>query len=184
MKDQRVTDALIRHLSDKDEGAACGSAVGLGVNGDPRGISALLKTFHDKGVKNTVRLCVAGALARTGQDEGLQYLLAKLKSPDQMDRIHAANQLVQHHIVSTRPVKGAYELLFPLLSDPSPGVRSAALLALGELHDPRAFPAVKKLLKDPTGVRFSAQIALNELGPEPLPASPAPASQTSQPAKP
>jgi HEAT repeat protein len=171
VKDRRVTDALIRHLGDKDEGAACGSAVGLGVSGDPRGISALLKTFRDKGVKNTVRFCVAGALARTGQDEGLQYLMAKLKSPDKMDRVCAANQLVQHHVFGTRPVKGAFELLLPLLSDPSAGVRSSALLALGELHDPRAFPAVKKLLKDPTGVRFSAQIALNELGPESPPAS-------------
>ena len=171
VKDGRVTDALIRHLSDNDEGAACGSAVGLGLNGDPRGISALLKTLHDKGVKKTVRLCAAGALARTGQDEGLQYLLAMLKSPDQMDRVLTANQLVQHHVFGTRPIKGALELLLPLLSDRSPGVRSSALLALGELHDPRAIPAVKKLLKDPTGVHFSAQIALRELGPEPPSAS-------------
>ncbi len=171
VKDQRVTDALVRHLGDNDESIACGAAKGLGTIGNHEVVPSLLKTLNDKGVKNTVRICAAGALARMGQDEGLQYLLAMLKSPNVMDRVRTANELVPNHVLGTSPVKGALELLLPLLSDRSPGVRSSALLALGELHDPRAIPAVRKLLKDPTGVRFSAEIALKELGPESPPAS-------------
>ncbi len=179
LRDKRATEALIAHLSESDDYVVMYSAKALGEIGDQKAIPALLRAI--KGTHGESRTCisVAGALARLGRGEGLDYLLSKLKSPDPGDRCYAAEEL------GTTRIKAALEPLLSLLSDNGLYVRSYAVEALGKLHDARAIPAVKKLLNDSDPQVSGAAIdALKELGVKPPPGSPIRASQTSQPGKP
>lgn len=63
----------------------------------------------------------------------------------------------------------ASEHLVSLLADPDPALRSAALLALGELGEVRALPRVAELAVDPDpAVRAAALEALRRLRPAPV----------------
>ena len=204
LKDKRATDALVGHLSDKYDDAASSAAQALGEIGDRKAIPALLKTIrsapvNEKGLfENAGRISAAGSLARMGKDEGFQFLLTMIKSPNSTDRSEAAEAM------GSPEISGAFATLLPLLgdsywevryeavkaitkfhdpraipslrkllTDPDDFPRRAAVQALGELHDLGAIPAVRKLLNDPgKWVRYSAAEALEKLGDKPPPASP------------
>ena len=156
-KDKRATESLIRHLSDSDAMVAKSSAIALGDIGDPKAIPALLKTFKDTHVENRVRIPAAGALARMGRDDGLNYLLVMIKSPQILERAEAAGEL------GTNRIKGTFEPLLPLLGDSDTTVRRSALWALGEVRDPIAIPAIRKFLNDPdSDIRIAADDALKK----------------------
>ena len=210
LKDKRATDALILHLGNSDRDVRSSAAKALCEIGDPKAIPALLKALKDQNILPVDDPdSLAGALARIGREEGRQYLLAELKSPDLIKRRVAIDAMRKNEI------QGTLDALLPLLSDEEELVRLSAFDALGELQEPRAVPAFKKLLKDPhsyvrilavellgkthdpgvvpnikellndpaPNVRQSAADALEELA-EPPPASPVRAAQTSHPGKP
>ena len=146
LKDPRATDALVRPLGDRFGSTrfhgAEEAADALGQICDPKSIPALLKAIKDKLAENGVRISAAGALTRMGRDEGLKYLLAMLKSSEWGDRFQVAHEL------GLSRIKGTLKPLIALLADDSMDVRERAAWALGELNDPRAIPALKKLRKN------------------------------------
>jgi HEAT repeat protein len=144
LKDKRATDVLIRHLSDGDKDDRACVAHALVEIGDPRAVSALLKALRDQKTKPIYDPeSLAGELARNGLDEGRQYLLAALKSPDTTTRRSAAYALHENGI------KVTFDVLLPLLADSDAEVRADAVQTVGELHDARTIPALEKILKDP-----------------------------------
>ena len=165
-KDKRVVDALVRNLSNTDMINRDVSAIALGKIGDPQAIPSLLKTFGDTENEHPVRTSAAAALAKMGKEEGAQYLLAMVKSSNWSDRLDVAESLREIQF------KGAIEPLLSLLADRNLDVRAQAVLAAGDLQDPRAIPSVKKLLNDTDPeVRDSAAAALQKLGVKLPPAS-------------
>ncbi len=137
----------------------------------PKAISGLLRALKDIQARKNSRTLVAAALARMENDDGLNYLLAMLKSSDVDDRAYAAFQLGE---VGKTHFKGSPAPLIALLNDSDPKVRIMALQALWELyvHDPVAIAAIRKLLNDPDAqVRSDAAAALDKLGVKPPPAS-------------
>jgi HEAT repeat protein len=169
LKDKRATDALIRLLSDPDCVPGVEAAGALGDIGDAKAIPPLLKMLHRKDTEKDVRLSVAVALGRMGQDEGLKYIQTMLQSPERWDRDHVTLALCQ------TPVQGTFESLLSEVRDDTYVVQSPrvqAVQALGALHDPRAIPALKECLNDTyPEVRHGAADALKELGAEPTTAS-------------
>ncbi len=171
LKDRRAADALIRRLGDSEETVVTHAAQALGKIGDPKAIPALLAIFKDQRTENDVRISTAGAMANLGRNEGLNYLLAMVKSPNPDDRGRAAYELGDIQTAT------AYGPLVSLLSDGTASVRIFAVQGLGDLRDPRAIPAVRKLLNDPdSGVKEHAARALQLLA--------AKIPQASQPGKP
>ena len=165
-KDKRATDVLIRHLTLRDEYAAVSAARALGEIGDPKAIPALLRTLQDEQTGDYIRVPAAGALARMGRDDGLQFVMSMFNSSDGNDRALAATEL------GIIRIKGTLELLLPLLHDSEADIRWTAMEALGELNDPRAIPAIRKLLNDP--VDYAREVAakvLRKLGDKPPPAT-------------
>ena len=162
LRDGRAADALIRHLDDVED-VRIVSARALGRIGDRKAIPALLKTFNsppleDRENKNVARIAAAGTLARMGRDEGLQYLLSMAKSANPLDRADAACSM------GAPPIKGTFGLLLSLMADSDGTVRLRAVRTAGELGDPRAIPAIGKLLNDPvTDVRRMAVRALETI---------------------
>ncbi len=132
----------------------------------PEAIPALLETMKDNRIESYVRISAAGWLARKGRDEGFKYLVAASKSGDPFDQEDAASEL------GTTEIKGTLAPLLAMLHDRNSHVRERALSAIAELHDPRAIPAVRKLLKDPHKiVREDAADVLEYLQAKPPPAS-------------
>jgi HEAT repeat protein len=157
-KDKRATDALVRHLEDGDANVARSSAIALGDIRDSKAIPALLKTLQNTHAENRTRIPAAGALARMGRDDGLSFLLVMVKSPKLLERSETAGEL------GTNGIKGTLEPLLFLLDDSDFYVRRTAVYGLGEVHDPRAIPAIKKFLNDPDPeARKTAARALQKL---------------------
>jgi HEAT repeat protein len=166
LKDKRATDALIGQLNSFNNDVQERVAKALGEIGDPKAISALLKTLNDQDNNESVRVSAAGALARMGRDDGLPFLLRELKSDNGSIQAEVAEAL------ATNEIKGTYEPLLSLLSSKDFRARCHALEALGKLRDPRAIPAVRKLLNDPDNdVRRWAADAMKTLAAKPPPAS-------------
>jgi HEAT repeat protein len=166
LKDERTTDALMRRLSDRDKTVRSRAADALGEIGDTKAIPRILKTLKDTHIDIAFRVSAALALAQMGQDEGPKFILGLVKSTNPDDRVIAAETLGGNQI------EGRSEPLLSLLADSVERVRFAAVQAVRELHDPRAIPALKKLLDDPEpAIREHAAIALEELGVKPQPAS-------------
>ena len=170
---KRAGEALLPHLNAGSMYVARRAALCLCKIGDRKVIPSLVNTLKDQHVDRCVRIPIAVALAQMDRDEGLTYLVALLRSPEASDRAHAAEQL------ANTPVKGTFDPLLSLLADkddwylagrgiegePRVIIRGLAALALGELHDPRAIPGIKKLLNDPDPeVRKAAAEALEKLG--------------------
>jgi HEAT repeat protein len=166
LKDKRATDALIRHLSDQYISAKVKAAEALGEIGDHKAIPAILKTVKDAHIDNFVRIPAAVALARMGQDEGLQFLLSMLKSRSPEERANAIGSL------GTNQIKGTIEPLLSLLGDSDMSVRLRAAMVLGKRHDPRAIPALRQFLNDSNlYVRRDVTETLEKLGVKLPPAS-------------
>ena len=165
-KDQRATDALIRHLGDNTGWAVECLAGALAEIGDAKSMAPLLRMVKDQKEEKTKRILVAGVLAGKGRDEGIKFLVPLLKSHDPYDRAFAADKLGgSHNNVVMIP-------LLILLTDKNSAVRAEAVRSLGELHDPRAIQAVNKLLNDSDPrVRHYALEALHELHAKPQPNS-------------
>ncbi len=174
-KDKRATEILVRlmnvNVSENDTSGDSGAAAAAALRdiGDPKAIPGLLKVLRNMNyfeVERATRIIAAGALARMGQDEGRNFLLASVKSKDRDDRAIAATEL------GTIQIKGTLGPLLSLLDDNDSSVRSSAECALGELHDSAAIPALKKLLNDPDRtVCVCARLALEKLVVKPPPTS-------------
>jgi HEAT repeat protein len=168
LKDPRATDALIRHMKDAEEIAGVSAVKALGEIGDRKAVSSLLKTLKDTHVANRIRIAAGAALSRMARDEGPAFLLAMLKSSTSDDRIYSADEL------GSLRIKGTLDPLLSLLADHDWIVRFWAVRAIGNLRDPRAVPALRKLLNDPEPyLRQSAAEALEKLG-DKHPAGPQP----------
>ena len=172
LKDKRATEVVIRHFNDRKPiytETATAFPEALGDIGDPKAIPFLLKKLKDSKVEKEVRTSVARALARMGQEEGREYLLAMLKSTDPNERANGVTA------ICIPDIPGALDILLTHLSDKSELVRSRAQGALMQLQfadDPRVIPHLRKLLNDPdTNVRESAADVLDKLDVKPPPSS-------------
>ena len=97
------------------------------------------------------RIDVINALRRLG-DPLVDHLRADLTGPDAKARIAAMQVLCNLGNVA-RP---AVPELVRAMGDPDPQVRSCAVIAVGNLKDPRAFHALVKATGDPApGVRYA-----------------------------
>jgi HEAT repeat protein len=137
LKDKRSAGALLRHLKDNLKSVRERAVDALGAMGD---VPSLLTAMNDKGIEDERRFEAAGWLARMGRDEGLQFLLAMLKSTDALERTLAVDCLA-----ATPKTIGP---MLPLLGDSDETVRIRTMVALRESPDARVIPAVRKLLKD------------------------------------
>ena len=147
-KGKAATDALLRHISqnvESDPDAKRAAADALCQSRDPKTIPLLLDilkscTPERSGYRYAY---IAGALARMGQEDGRKFLLADMKSSSPTIRVKAVNALLENFFVD-----GFLDPLLALLSDADKDVRRQAVIALGELRDPRARPGITKLFKD------------------------------------
>jgi HEAT repeat protein len=167
-KDKRATDPLIGHLIDVDE-VSHNAALALGEIADSKAIPALQRTLDNTHLGDSDRIPAAGALARMGRNDGLDYLLALLRALNPADvRMMVADAL------GTDRIKGTIDPLLSLLEDSDENVQITAVQNLGQLHDPRAIPALRKM-KDENegnaGLRYPIVQALKELGDKTPPAS-------------
>ena len=134
LKDRRATKALIRCLDDESVIVQTTAASSLGAIGDPQAIPALLQKLNDDTTAKPNRLPIAGALARMGRSEGLQFLLRMLKSSDWTHREGALRE------IGFSQVKIPFESIAPLLLDPAYRVRESAKWLVVQLKDPRRRP--------------------------------------------
>ena len=113
-----------------------------------------------------IRLEAAAGLLRGGGIEGVlaagQKLLQMAASPRPEERALAAQML------GDAGVQNYYQPLVPLLNDPDPGVRKAALRAAGQLNSPNLWPLVLEGIDSPE-VRGAACSAMAAAGEKVLP---------------
>jgi HEAT repeat protein len=125
----------------------------LRANRDIRGLIRLLDHGNAE-----VQWHAADALGTLGE-AACEPLMAILDFPTMHVRLGAIEALGD--IKSTRPVD---ELVRKLRTDPDNEVRWVAALALGQINDPRAVPALVEALKDVDRyVRYGAVMALEQL---------------------
>jgi hypothetical protein len=110
-----------------------------------------------RGASGAARATLAGQV-RVKPPEPPADLMAGLKSKDKLTRRQSAVRLGEIR------ARGAVRALTTLLSDPEPGVREAALFALGQIAEPAVKGIVVRALTDKVAdVRASAAFALGML---------------------
>ena len=153
--DERVLMPLIDALGNKDWIVRMHAAKGLGRIKDARAIEPLIPLLQDK-VK-AVREEATMALAEIG-DPALPSLLAALKHPEWLVRLHAVEALGK-----SRSADAVEPLLWALFNDPDQAIREDVVRALGQLGDGRAMDFLVTVMKEP-GLRPLAVEALGAIG--------------------
>ncbi len=143
-------------LADPDSVVSASAAVALGSAGDPSARSRLADLVT--GDPPRLRRAAARALARLGDLRAVPGLIETLWSADEGEGLDALRALGRLGDPS------ALEAVLAVLPDDH--VRYRAVLALGQLRDPRAFPVLAEIaLRDATDdARANAVAALGALG--------------------
>jgi HEAT repeat protein len=188
LKDTRAVESLAAALSDPDGDVRESAALALGNVRDRRAIGPLVKAMAD--ANGSVRRIAASALSRIDEDwhesPEARGAVEELKSAMQggdTDRRYTVGKLLASLGVNTPEMelpaaeqvavstaekrrKLAVSLLLAALGDEDAILRQAAAQCLGTLGDPRATPALQRLLRDPhPRVRQAATAALQQLPP-------------------
>jgi HEAT repeat protein len=151
-----VNGPLMVALKDSDEQVRSAAARALGWDGNVGAVASLVGTLSDKSwmvVDSAV--AALGAIGVPAADS----LLAVLRKPGE-------DLTVSYQIARALAAMGrsAVPKLTGALSDPSPSVQKWSAVALGEIGDPRAVEALKKLQGSPVPeVRWVAQEQLRRL---------------------
>ncbi len=156
IKDARAVTPLLKALGDRDMNVRLYAAYALGEIKTPQAGGALLKALGDPAW--CVRDQAAWALREIHDPKIISPLVAELKQ---------ANADVEHIVWLLRHTKGAHtgEHLAKLLKDADAKVRGRAVLALGELKNPRAVePLIAALDDENPVVRLGAVKALLNIG--------------------
>ena len=188
---EQITDALLKHLDDKEAGIRESCAYSLGWMGAKNAVPALIARLQDpvfevrRGaidalgrLKDTqaidplitclndpdalIRACTAKVLGWFYNPKPAPYLLLALQDADGRVRAYAADSLGKLKVVP------AVDLLIACLDDPTDDVRWHAAIALGQIRDPRAVEPLRNTLQRGTDRRttFWCIWALAELGDE------------------
>src|SRR6185437_11344621 len=134
------TAGRIVELSKQDKDGAAQYIRALGRLADPAGLDVVLAAAT--GPRGIIGEYALEGLANFNDGRAMQALDALLKSNDPTTRARVANILIRGKS------SAAADLLLTVVGDPSPLVRSAALIGLGEHHDRRGFDAAIKALQD------------------------------------
>jgi HEAT repeat protein len=153
--DERVLIPLVDALGNQDWIVRMHAAKALGRIKDARAIEPLIPLLHDK-VK-AVREEATMALTEIG-DAALPSLLAALKHPEWLVRLHAVEALGK-----SRSANAVEPLLWSLFNDQDQAIREDVVRALGQLGDPRAMEFLMTAMKEP-GLRPLAVEALGRIG--------------------
>ncbi len=153
--DERVLEPLIASLRNRDWIVRMHAAKALGRIGHSAAVTPLISLLQDS-VK-AVREETAAALAAIG-DAAIPSLLAELKSPEWLVRLHAVEALGK-----TKSPAAVEPLLSALFNDSDTAIKEDAIRALGQIGDGRAFEFLVQVMKEP-GLRPLAVEALGRLG--------------------
>jgi HEAT repeat protein len=153
--DERVLAPLIDALGKKDWIIRMHAAKALGRIRNAQAIEPLIPLLQDK-VK-AVREETTIALAAIG-DAALPSLLAALKHPEWLVRLHAVEALGR-----SRSADAVEPLLWVLFNDQDQAIREDVVRALGQLGDGRALEFLVTAMKEP-GLRPLAVEALGKIG--------------------
>jgi HEAT repeat protein len=153
--DERVLMPLIDAVRNRDWIVRMHAAKALGRIKDARAIEPLIALLQDK-VK-AVREEATMALAEMGND-ALPSLLAALKHPEWLVRLHAVEALGR-----SGSADAVEPLLWVLFNDQDQAIREDVVRALGQLGDGRAIDFLVTVMKEP-GLRPLAVEALGMIG--------------------
>jgi len=147
--------SLYDRILSEDIFLAQAAAEALGDLGDPGAVPQLISQAK-RHASASVRSAAVEAVGRIGDRSALSAVLEGVQDPDPTVRESVARvigrlgQPQEHHL-----------LLTPLLQDPAPRVRLAAVLALAELRAPEALDSLVGLLADSSEeVRRTVEAAL------------------------
>jgi HEAT repeat protein len=150
MKDRRVTESLMKLLTDGDPFIRQTAANGLGNISDHQAVPPLILMLEDE--HPPVRSGAADALGKIGDGLAVGPLLKMLKDQNSQVRSSAARALGE--IGNTR----AIDELILLLPDPASG--NEAAWALGQIGDPRALDALSRMAGNKEAAQAIANIKL------------------------
>lgn len=139
-RDPRAVASLLKALREDDDDLRWTAAAGLGEIGDSRAVRPLLAALKDK--VGSVRICAARALGRIGDRRAVDDLIAALQDGASWDLGEAAAQSLG--------ALGDPEAVRPLIAalhDEDRDVRQFVVVALGQIGDARALPALEALTK-------------------------------------
>ena len=155
-KSREAVEPLIRLLFDSREDVRLAAIEALGEIGSDRATEQLMKALSSPDWR--VRRAAARALGRIGDLRATDALLAGLE-----DERRAVAYAAALAVASQGP--GARDDLVDRLDHTNGVLRECAVLALGEIRDPRAAEKLYPLLKDPEPlVRLSVADALGKIG--------------------
>lgn len=162
MRASEAVPELLVALGDKDPEVRAKVITALGAIGDPRAFEGLIKAAH-RDPNPALRKRAEEEATRLGAG-GSDYideetLIARLGSPDPIDRKDAATKLGR---------SGSWWAVPPLiatLADPSPEVRERAIASLGELRDSRASSALYAHVQSTQGMeRYLCLASISLIG--------------------
>ena len=147
-------EPLIKVLNKKGTAALRNSAVrALGGINDPRVVDPLIKALDDAAVRDSAAI----ALGEIKDPRAVEPLIKILKAKDHSGGSSVAAALIKMGAPSVEPLAQA-------LNDNDQVVRRLAVIALGEIKDPKAIGALTERLKDESPeVRQAAQEAIEKI---------------------
>lgn len=152
-KDPVARRAVEKTLLDPVSFVRLAAVDSLEKNGDPDCVPALLRVLDDE--DPTVVRAAIRVIGTLGDDSAVAPLLALLKKPNNDVRASVCVYISKLRLKETRPVGDA---LLPLLDDPTPQVRSYAVLSLGSLRERRAVPRLLQILQEPVDLKSSDSV--------------------------
>jgi hypothetical protein len=142
--DPRAVEALILALRDENNRVRRATAEALGELGDSRAVAPLITALQDRDAN--VRYIATSALGELGDDRAVASLVQML-SEAEIDRSLVSYNLINAVAVSLGQLGDAgFEALIAALQDEDVWVCQSAVMALGELENPRAVEPLEQLL--------------------------------------
>ena len=159
IRDERATDGLIAHLSDREWRVRETTAWALGEMKEKSAVEALCNLLQSD-AQFEVRKTTAWALAEIKDQTAVETLCNVLQS-DSHAEVRATTAWA---IGETKDTRAVEILSNVLLGDREAEVRKTAAWALGEIKSRKALEVLKQALSDPDErVRESVKVALSEI---------------------
>jgi HEAT repeat protein len=141
LEDSRAVLPLCRALTDNCEAVRSAAATSLGRLGDQHAVPRLCEAALLEMLPEVQIACI----------RALGQLAAPASLPTLKDLLRRPTQVKTQAVVSIGQLATAeaVEVLLPLLEDPQGVIRYHAILALGNIGDQRAIPAIERRISDP-----------------------------------